>query len=280
MNNYNLLCIIYACFGAVFYGYDSGCTTSILGYEAFLEYFNLDSVTIGAFGSAYYGGSVVGMGLNWWLPNAIGRRQTIRIACVIGFLGGAMQTGAHSFPVFCTGRIIGGVACGIIFSLCPAYAAEISPPAIRGYVGGLYSFNVNAAYMLTEWIGLGFYFVGGNVSWRLLLGLQLIPPVLMFTGSFFIPESPRWLALKGRYEECLAVLKRIHQTDELDDEFYLKEYHQIRAQVELDRAEQLGLAAIWKRPSYRKRFLLVALFAVACQLTGIIVSTLREHTHG
>lgn len=85
MNRYNLLCILYVCFGSIFYGYDSGqwivalfavtvqvlimmtgCTTSILGYESFLNYFELDSVTIGAFGSAYYGGSIVGMMMNWY----------------------------------------------------------------------------------------------------------------------------------------------------------------------------------------------------------------------
>jgi hypothetical protein len=44
----------------------TGCTTSILGYESFLEYFDLDSVTIGAFGSAYYGGTIVGMMMNWY----------------------------------------------------------------------------------------------------------------------------------------------------------------------------------------------------------------------
>lgn len=198
------------------------------------------------------------------------------MACIIALVGGAMQCGAPNFVVFCTGRIIGGVACGIVFSLCPAYAAEISPPAVRGRVGGLYSFNVNFAYMLTEWIGLGLYFVQGNgdMAWRLLLGLQLVPPVLMLIGSIWMPFSPRWLAYKGRYDECLEVLRRIHQDsssgDQDEEDFYLREFRQIRAQVELDKEEELGMKAIWTRPSYRKRFLLVCLFAVGCQLTGII----------
>lgn len=213
-----------------------------------------------------------------YFPNKIGRLRTIQLACVISLIGGALQTGAPNFAVFCTGRIIGGIACGIIFSLCPAYAAEISPPAVRGRVGGLYSFNVNFAYMFTEWIGLGFYFIRGNVAWRLLLGLQLVPPIVMLVGSYWMPFSPRWLAYKGRYDECREVLRRIHQTstpnsgqeDEEEDEFYMREYQQIRAQVELDKEEKLGMKAIWNRPSYRKRFLLVCLFSVSCQLTGII----------
>ncbi|KIW35550.1 uncharacterized protein PV07_02240 [Cladophialophora immunda] len=269
MNKYNLLCIIYVCLGSVFYGYDSGCTTSVLGYPAFLEYFNLNSVTIGAFGSAYYGGHVLGACLNFWLPNKIGRLRTIQIACVISLLGISMQTGAPSFPVFCAGRIIGGIATGIMFCLCPTYAAEISPPHIRGRVGGLYAFNGNFSYMFTEWVGLGCFFLKSNASWRLLLGGQLVPSVMMLGLSFFMPFSPRWLALKGRYEECLQVLKRMHG-DMHDDTFYLKEYHQIKAQIELDKKEQLGPSAIWRVPSYRKRIFLVCMFAFCSQLTGEI----------
>jgi predicted MFS family arabinose efflux permease len=81
-------------------------------------------VTIGAFNSAYYGGSFVGCVLNWWLPDKIGRLRTIQLAAVISLIGVAMQTGAQSFPVFCTGRIIGGIACGLMFSVCPMYAGE------------------------------------------------------------------------------------------------------------------------------------------------------------
>ncbi len=116
-----------------------GCTTSILGYASFLEYFDLNATTIGAFNSAYYGGCFVGCIMTWFLPDRIGRLRTIQISCVISILGVAMQVGAHSFPVFCTGRIIGGVACGMIFSVCPVYASEIAPPEFRGRVGAIYA---------------------------------------------------------------------------------------------------------------------------------------------
>ncbi|CAO2654537.1 Nn.00g112700.m01.CDS01 [Neocucurbitaria sp. VM-36] len=245
MNKYNFLCILYVTCGSIFYGYDSGCTTSILGYPAFIEYYHLDSTLIGAFGSAYYGGAVIGMASNWFLPDRIGRLRSIQIGCVIGIIGIAMQTGAPSFAVFCTGRIIGGYASGVIFSLAPTYASEISPPEWRGRVGGMFSIMVNASYMITEWI------------------------VGMLIGSFWMPFSPRWLALKGRYEECLEVLKKMHGSH-LDDEFYLAEYHQIKSQIEFEKEEQLGLKAVVRRPSYRKRIYLVATLAFFMMMTGII----------
>ncbi|KAJ9603816.1 hypothetical protein H2200_012002 [Cladophialophora chaetospira] len=270
MNRYNWLCVLYVTFGSVFYGYDSACTTSILGYPSFLEYMNLDATTIGAFGAAYYAGAVVGMASNWYLPNKYGRLNTIRIGCVLSLLGVAMQTGAPGFPLFCAGRTIGGMASGIVFVVCPAFASEIAPPAIRGRIGGLYSIFVNGSYCLTEWIGLGFYFIKTDVSWRLLLGCQLIPGVLMLAFSFVMPESPRYLVFAGRQDEALGILEKMHNSEQ-DSSFYLREYHQIKAQIELDREERLGMKAILMKPSYRKRFMLIFWYAIACMLSGVIV---------
>ncbi len=138
----------------------------------------------------------------------------------------------------------------------------------------VYALNISIGYAVTEWLGLGFYFIPGEASWRVLFGLQFIPTILMSIGSFWMPESPRWLALKGRYEEALEVLRRIHSgVDQHDggEEFYQREYHQIRAQIELDKEEQLGLKDIFRKPSYRKRVLLVIgffLFQQVCSVEG------------
>src|ERR1700761_2952860 len=131
----------------------------------------------------------------------------------------------------------------------------------------VYALNISVGYAITEWLGLAFYFIPGQASWRVLFGLQALPTILMGIGSLWMPESPRWLALKGRYDEALDVLRRIHEgvknqvEGEIEgEEFYQQEYHQIKAQIELDKAEQLGLKDIFTRPSYRRRVILVILF--------------------
>ena len=118
--------------------------------------------------------------------------------------------------------------------------------------------------MLTEWMGLGFYFLKGNASWRLLLGLQLVPGVAMLVASYWMPFSPRWLCMKGRYEEALVVLKHMHGGMH-DDTFYMREYYQIKSQIELDKAERLGVGAIVRKKSHRKRLTLIVLFSFFCQ---------------
>ena len=258
LSRYQTLCIVYICFGACFNGYDSGITSSVLAYKSFLTFFDLNNLTFGAFNSAYYAACEVGTALNWWLPNKFGRLRCIQLACCISLIGIVLQTASVNFGMFVAGRVLGGLACGIMFSLCPDYASEISPPKIRGRVVALYSLNISLSYyMVTEWFGLAFYFIGGNPSWRLSFGLQFIHCTAMLIDSFFMPFSRRWLALKGRYEEYLNVLKRIHNNNE-DHTFYEKEFRQIRAQIEQDKAEKLGIEDIFRKKSYMRRVALIA----------------------
>ena len=75
--------------------------------------------------------------------------------------------------------------------------------------------------------------------------------------------------MKGRDEEALETLKKLHGgVSGHDDEFYLKEFHQIKAQYEIEKDEELGIVAIFKRPSYRKRMYLIMTFAAFGQFTG------------
>ena len=75
--------------------------------------------------------------------------------------------------------------------------------------------------------------------------------------------------MKDRYDEALSVLQRMH-SDSKDPFFYQAEFHQIKAQIQLEKSEQLGLGAIIKRPSYRRRLFLVLGFMVGQQCTAII----------
>jgi predicted MFS family arabinose efflux permease len=111
----------------------------VLGYADFIAYYGFTPTTIGAFNSAYYAACALGTVVNIWLPNRYGRLWTIRIGCLISFVGIVLQTAAPDFAMLLAGRIIGGIATGIIFGICPVYASEISPPNMRGRVGALYA---------------------------------------------------------------------------------------------------------------------------------------------
>ncbi|OAP65560.1 hypothetical protein AYL99_01532 [Fonsecaea erecta] len=269
MNNYGLVCIIYLTFGAFFYGYDSGLTTSVIGYPRFIEYFGFDATLIGVLGSIYYSGLFLGGLAMLYVPNKIGRLRTIILASVIALAGNAMQAGAQSLAVLLVGRGVGGFAGGLVYAVCPTYAAEIAPPNVRGRIGGLYAINISLAYAITEWMGLGFSYIESDAAWRVFFGLQVLPPIIMLLGAIWMPESPRWLIMKGRHEEALVILRRMHQTSD-DDTFFMGEFNQIRAQLELEADQKVNLLTILKRPSYRKRLYIAFILVTGQQLTGVI----------
>ena len=120
-------------------------------------------------------------------------------------------------------------------------------------------------------MGLGFSYIGSDVAWRLFLGLQHVPPILMAVCTPFLPESPRFLIMRGRYDEALEIIKKLHGgAPGQDDDFYIREFNQIKAQHELEVRERVGLRTILSRPSYRKRMFIVVFQFAFAMFTGII----------
>ncbi|KAK5173550.1 uncharacterized protein LTR77_002231 [Saxophila tyrrhenica] len=321
MNNYNLLCIFYCSFGAFFYGYDSGLTTSIIGYPEFISYFAFNPATLGALGSAYYAGNFAGSLMNMYLPDKFGRLNVVRFASVVSILGAGMQTGAKGLGVLLAGRAIGGIGEELLWStlarltlmlgfqpagsLLPCVRSMRQRSRLRMFGVGLVdctisSININVSYALTEWMGLGFsYIAGSELKWRLFIGLQLLCAAIMLIGSIWMPESPRWqapssylsrnhtiltayprLVVQNRHEEALAILEKLHGSstpstsaspEHSSTPFYRLEFNQIEAQIRLEQATpQLGIVSIFKRPSYRRRLLIIVFFFAFQQLTAII----------
>lgn len=124
---------------------------------------------------------------------------------------------------------------------------------------------------VTEWMGLGLSYISSDVAWRLFLGLQLFPPLFMVCFVPFLPESPRFLIMKGRYDEALDVIKKLHGgAPEQDDEFYIREFNQIKGQHELEVRERVSLKTVLSKPSYRKRMFIVVFQFAFAMFTGII----------
>lgn len=124
--------------------------------------------------------------------------------------------------------------------------------------------NITASFLFTQCIGLGLYFVQGNTSWRVLFGLQYLPAAVLFLFSFWMPESPRWLSLKGRHAEALETLRRLHGSDSVgehdESSSYYQEFVQIRAQIEEEKTHTGSWRKILRKRSYLRRFALICGF--------------------
>jgi len=160
-----------------------------------------------AMGSALYG-TVLGALIGGWPADRLGRRPTLFAVGILYFVSAvwsALATGVYSFSL---ARFIGGLGVGIATVAAPMYIAEISPPARRGRLAGMFQFNIVfgilAAFLSNALIG----WWGGESAWRWMLGVEAVPALLYTILCLGIPESPRWLLVRrGDRQRALAVLR-------------------------------------------------------------------------
>lgn len=145
--------------------------------------------------------------------------------------------------------------------------SELSPASHRGRNVGYHGFMFVAGLSCCGWIGFGLFFLSGrDVSWRVLLGLQAVSPLVLLGLSVMLPESPRWLLLNGRDEEALAVLSKLYAEEGV--EVAVAEQSAIRAQIQLDAQHDTTWKGLFSRGPTRRRLLLGAFIMVAQQSTG------------
>lgn len=240
-NKYVVLCSLFASIGGLVFGYDQGVISVILTLPVFQDrYTNLnpDLNTRSAF---YKGlmtamielGAFVGALNQGWIADKYSRKYSIMIAVVWFVVGSVLQTAAVDYAMLVLGRLIGGFAIGMLSMVAPLYMSEISPPEIRGTLLVLEEWSIVFGIVVAYWITYGTRFIGGGTSewtFRLPFLLQIFPALFLGIGIFFLPFSPRWLASKGRDEECLQSLSKLRQLPTSDPRLRV-EWVQIRAEV-------------------------------------------------
>lgn len=145
-----------------------------------------------------------------WIGNILGRRKTIFTGSVIMIIGATLQCTAFGLPHFIVGRIVMGVGNGLNTSTVPTWQSECSKSHHRGplvmFEGALIAGGITISY----WLDLGFSFLDpSSVAWRFPIAFQNVFAIIIFIFVLPLPESPRWLVLKGREEEAIEVLGAI-----------------------------------------------------------------------
>ncbi|ORY20790.1 general substrate transporter [Naematelia encephala] len=209
----NYVAAVFAAIGSFLFGYDSGIISSVISanYTHFHSYFNEPKQNIiGAIVSVFAGGAFFGALLAGQTADLIGRKRTIQMGSLIAIVGCTLQTAAVNVAMLIVGRLIAGFSIGVLSMIVPMYQAEISPPHARGLLSGTTQLMISFGFFVANWVGYGCGFINGTGQFRVPLGIQIIPGVMLLTGMFFLPYSPRWLAKKGRHEEARNTLIRLH----------------------------------------------------------------------
>ncbi|KAH8649036.1 general substrate transporter [Xylariales sp. PMI_506] len=227
------------------FGYDQGVMGGILTMPNFLDQFpviNPDAADItdsessarstnqGIAVASYNLGCFIGAILTIFIGNPLGRRRMIMLGTSIMIIGAILQASATTLEQLIIGRIITGIGNGGNTSTVPTWQSETSKAHKRGKLVMIEGALISGGIMISNWIDLGLSFAPGSVAWRFPIAFQIFFCIfiLIFVGG--LPESPRWLILKGRDEEAKEIIAALQDVP-LEDKTVVTEYALIKETV-------------------------------------------------
>ena len=253
-------------FGGLLFGYDTGVVNGALPYMAASDQLNLTPVTEGLVASSLTFGAAFGAIIGGQFSDKKGRRKLIMYLAVMFFIATIGCSIAPNIEVMVISRVLLGLAVGGASVTVPAYLSEMSPANRRGRMvtmnelmivtGQLMAFTFNAILATTF----------GDVShiWRYMLVIATLPAVILWFGMLVMPESPRWLASKGRFGEALAVLLQVREKEEAHEEIEEIKQH-LEDEDAIQKARWKDLSIPWIR-----RIVFIGIgIAVVQQITGV-----------
>lgn len=219
-NTYLYFVCLVAALGGFLFGFD---TAVISGTVSLVKHdFSLNAVSEGWFVSCALLGCIIGVSCSGKLSDKYGRKIVLIISAVL-FLASALGCMlSDSFTTLILFRLIGGLGIGVASMVSPLYISEFSPSRFRGMMVSLYqlalTIGIVLAYFSNAYLAnhaadtfdsasLGKIFSAD--VWRGMLGLGTLPAGIFLISLFLVPESPRWLLLKGQEQKAMALLVRI-----------------------------------------------------------------------
>ncbi|MDN4629023.1 sugar porter family MFS transporter [Erwinia sp. PsM31] len=216
MRKHNIRLILFICsiasLSGVILGYDASVISGVI--EPLTEHLNLSAWESGWAVSNVILGCVAGAWGVGYVSDRIGRKSTLIITAVLFVISAVGSALAHSLTGFVLYRLIGGLAVGMASAITPLYIAEISPKDWRGRMLGLQQMLMVGGqvtvYIVNYLIARGMphaWIV--SEGWRWMLASGVVPCALFLLLVPLMPESPRWLALKGKTDRARQVLTRL-----------------------------------------------------------------------
>jgi len=256
INPYVVLLTLIATLGGLLFGYDTAVINGAVG--SLKAYFvdprfadlanpaqaNAANSLLGFVVSSALIGCIIGGLIGGWVSTNIGRKRGLIIAAVL-FLVSALGAAAPEFPFAAIGhggpgymtnfviyRILGGIGVGLASMLSPMYIAEIAPPKVRGNLVAWNQFAILFGMLVIYFVNYGISRAGSgdawlnSIGWRYMFLSGSIPAGLFLILLIFVPETPRYLMLKGNESGARAVLAKLVTKEEGE-----KELSEIRASL-------------------------------------------------
>ena len=222
---YVVFLAVVAAIGGILFGYDTAVISGTT--KAVTHQFALTTIQEGWYVGCALIGSIIGVLVAGVLSDGIGRKKTMLIAALMFSISAFGCAVAQNFTQLVVFRMFGGFGIGVVSIVSPMYISEVAIASKRGTLVALYQLMITLGFLLAYLVNFIIYknvdeSVSGSLMtnmfnseyWRGMLGCNLIPDIIFLVVIFFIPESPRWLLVKGRYDEASAILQKIYITEE------------------------------------------------------------------
>lgn len=272
---YILLLSVIAALGGFLFGYDEAVISGTVAEVS--KQFNLSALMKGWFVSSALLGAIFGVLGGGALSDKFGRKRTMITAATLFAVSMVGCAFAPSFVTLVLFRLVGGMGIGVASIVCPMYISEISVAKSRGMLVSLYQLAVTigvvGAYISNYYLlhysqgatcaeGLfGYVFV--EEWWRGMLGVGVVPSVIFLVAVLFIPESPRWLVLKGNTATATSIFSKIY--NEISD---VKKQISDTLEVSKSNAGSSSYASLLK-PGIRTAVIVGVCIAMLGQFMGV-----------
>lgn len=194
-------------------GYDIGIVSSVGPILQKQDSFTVSDIQLELFIGALDVSSLIGAFSSNYLADRFGRKACMALSEVL-FIGSVIGMAcAMNYATLVLFRCFCGIAVGLGLTIGPLYIGEVAPSAIRGRLISWSELTTNIGLLTAFIVGYIFSGMGTHVSWRVMLGMGSILPVILLVCLYFMPESPRWLILQGREAEAVTVLQRVYVSD-------------------------------------------------------------------
>jgi len=252
-----------AAIGGLLFGYDTAVVAGAIGFIQ--KRYDLSAAMVGWVASCALIGCIVGAMFAGKLSDRIGRKKVLILSAIlfaVSSAGIAYPMDLNWFVVF---RLIGGLGIGIASMLAPMYISEIAPAKIRGQLVSINQLGIVSGILLIYFVNAtiaGWYNEAWNVStgWRWMFGSGIFPSGIFLLLLFFVPESPRWLAQKQRWDKAKLILTKINGSSKATEELT-----EIKEALNI---EKKSFSDILK-PGIRKALMIGIILCIFSQVTGI-----------
>ncbi|KAF1988877.1 putative transporter, partial [Aulographum hederae CBS 113979] len=276
---------LFAAFGGILYGYDTGTISGIQNMSYWRKEFfpdlnagvtsnnpadtRVDDSEISLIVSILSVGTFVGALAAGYLADITGRKWGLILSAGIPFnIGVILQVASTERTMFIIGRVFAGLGVGLVSVQVPMYQSETLPKWIRGFVVGSYQLCITLGLLLAALVNYGTENRTDSGSYRIPLAVQFAWSIILCIGMFILPETPRYLIKKGSFPSAMKSLHFLRRLPE-DDPALVMEFEEIKANWEYE--SSLGQAALkdcFKGTIGKRLFTGVALQALQ-QLAGI-----------